>query len=280
MARRREDSLDRLFEWLRSAPIWVGPVAAVIVWVVLGFVVPIAANSAPSGGAEIVHAQTAAQKLANALAEFAPIAGILVLLVWLVSLAARWKAAARLSSQTGIDSIRRLGWGDFEKLLAQYYRSLGYQVEHAGRAGADGGVDLRLRRDGMTTLVQCKHWRAWKVGEPIVRELLGSIHKEKAAKGILVTSGSFTADAVAFCADQPITLVSGTQLEQLIGQAQSRAKIPEDGTGAQQPSSPPSCPLCQSPMVLRNARRGPRMGTAFWGCMRYPQCRGTRDRTA
>lgn len=36
------------------------------------------------------------------------------------------------------------------------------------------------------------------------------------------------------------------------------------------------CPLCSSSMVLRTARRGRNSGSKFWGCSRYPACRGTR----
>ncbi|MDI5924551.1 topoisomerase [Rhizobium leguminosarum] len=39
-------------------------------------------------------------------------------------------------------------------------------------------------------------------------------------------------------------------------------------------SSP--CPICGSAMRLRTARRGRRPGSNFWGCTRYPTCRGTR----
>ena len=38
----------------------------------------------------------------------------------------------------------------------------------------------------------------------------------------------------------------------------------------------PSCPTCGSSMRRRTARRGLRSGRAFWGCSRYPSCRGTR----
>ena len=34
------------------------------------------------------------------------------------------------------------------------------------------------------------------------------------------------------------------------------------------------CPRCGSPMVLRTAARGSYLGQQFWGCSRYPQCRG------
>ena len=38
--------------------------------------------------------------------------------------------------------------------------------------------------------------------------------------------------------------------------------------------SAPSCPECSSPMVMRKARRGKNSGKKFWGCKKYPQCRG------
>jgi ribosomal protein L37AE/L43A len=37
----------------------------------------------------------------------------------------------------------------------------------------------------------------------------------------------------------------------------------------------PLCPECQTPMVERSGRYGD-----FWGCPRYPKCKGTRKLTA
>ncbi len=47
----------------------------------------------------------------------------------------------------------------------------------------------------------------------------------------------------------------------------------------QSPSAPRSvmCPNCGAPMVRRMAKRGYRSGKRFWGCSRYPSCRGTRN---
>jgi hypothetical protein len=36
------------------------------------------------------------------------------------------------------------------------------------------------------------------------------------------------------------------------------------------------CPICNSLMVRRTARRGANAGSLFWGCPKYPDCRGTR----
>jgi hypothetical protein len=38
--------------------------------------------------------------------------------------------------------------------------------------------------------------------------------------------------------------------------------------------SSPRCPKCGSEMVLRTAKRGDNQGGKFWGCSRYPECRG------
>lgn len=38
----------------------------------------------------------------------------------------------------------------------------------------------------------------------------------------------------------------------------------------------PSCPECESEMIVRLAQRGPNEGKHFWGCKTFPECRGTR----
>ena len=39
----------------------------------------------------------------------------------------------------------------------------------------------------------------------------------------------------------------------------------------------PLCPRCSSSMIARTAKRGRNIGNKFWGCTRFPRCRGTRD---
>lgn len=43
------------------------------------------------------------------------------------------------------------------------------------------------------------------------------------------------------------------------------------------PSAGTSCPKCGGLMVRRAARRGTNAGNYFWGCLRYPSCKGTRS---
>jgi restriction system protein len=70
-------------------------------------------------------------------------------------------------------TILTLSWQEFERLVGATYEGQGFKVAHAGGGGADGGVDLILTKGRETTLVQCKQWRAQKVGVTTARELCG-----------------------------------------------------------------------------------------------------------
>ena len=39
----------------------------------------------------------------------------------------------------------------------------------------------------------------------------------------------------------------------------------------------PECPECGKPMRQRITRSGEKSGKSFWGCTRYPKCKGTRE---
>ncbi len=109
-------------------------------------------------------------------------------------------------------TLADLSWQEFELLVGELYRRQGYTVEICSGDGADGGVDLRLRKEGQTTLVQCKHWKVYKVGVSTVRELFGILAAEEANHVILVTTGKFTQDARAFAVGKPLELIEGNRL--------------------------------------------------------------------
>jgi restriction system protein len=52
-----------------------------------------------------------------------------------------------------------------------------------------------------------------------------------------------------------------------------------DRTGRADPSdqtSAPACPTCGGIMAVRTTRKGPLAGAQFWGCAKYPACKGTK----
>jgi restriction system protein len=185
------------------------------------------------------------------------------------------------------DALDGMTWQEFELLVGEAFRLQGYDVTELGGAGPDGGVDLVLRRDKEKFFVQCKQWKAFKVGVQVVRELYGVMAARGAAGGFVVTSGSFTEEAIAFASGRNVKLVDGPKLFGLIQQAkvarqgEERTEVLVKG----RPVTPFSlgavetavvCPTCSSAMVRRVAKRGENAGKAFWGCTGYPSCRGTR----
>src|SRR5690606_11689954 len=127
-------------------------------------------------------------------------------------------------AQKDSESIRSLSWREFEELLAEAYRRKGYSVVENSQLGPDGGIDVRLYKEGRTYLVQCKHWKSQKVGVSVVREMLGLITAEGAYRGLVVTSGSFTEEASKFAQNQPIDLIGGRELHELISSIQNLNK--------------------------------------------------------
>lgn len=186
-----------------------------------------------------------------------------------------------LASRTGLESLAALGWPDFERLVGEAFRREGYEVEESGLGGADGGIDLVLRRDGRRTLVQCKQWRRQKLPVNVVREMYGLLAHHGADQVCIAALGGFTPDAARFAQGKPIRLIGGAELLAMIQAVQARdagaarapvrppAGVPPESSPA---TAPPLCPRCDGPMVRRRNRQS---GDPFWGCATYPKCRGT-----
>jgi hypothetical protein len=174
-----------------------------------------------------------------------------------------------LRRQGGIN-VDELDWYQFEKLSQVIYSKLGYAVTRRGGAKADGGIDLIIEQGGKRMGVQCKHWKAWNVGVRHVRELLGAVNDQKLDGGILLSSKEFTREAADFACRNKIELVDGSALRSLLVQTEAAY----DPTFREVRLGTKRCPRCDSEMVLREARRGINSGKQFWGCQKYPRCRG------
>jgi restriction system protein len=85
----------------------------------------------------------------------------------------------------------------FERLSQRILRESGFtRVEVSGRSG-DGGIDgigvLRVNLVSFHVLFQCKRWKG-SVGASVVRDFRGAM-VGRADKGLIITTGTFTADA-------------------------------------------------------------------------------------
>jgi hypothetical protein len=182
----------------------------------------------------------------------------------------------------GLEWLRALDWRQFEELVGRAYQGQGYQVLPTAH-GADGGIDLILTRGTERIFVQCKHWRSSQVGVQVARELFGLVSAHQATWGVVATSGRFTAEAKEFAHHARLTLLDGPAVAQLIALGQNSQPSAGPPLNQDSPipapvqrSTEPTCPICTSAMKLRTARRGPDAGSKFWGCSRYPGCKGIR----
>jgi restriction system protein len=286
MARSRKSSpADDLFEIIALLPWWAGVALAAVSYALLHAVAgqQVAITGAPG---QIGSAITATfwKSLASVGQYVLP---IICLAAALGSALGRRKRRALVNDVTSNDSANALEgmtWREFEMLVGEAFRLQGYQVVETGAAGADGGVDLVLKRERETFLVQCKQWKAYKVGVTVVRELFGVMAARGAAGGFVVTSGRFTREATEFASGRNLKLIEGAALMGLIKQAQSarvtavpqvKAPLPVPVPPSQ--SSVLACPKCGGTMVRRTAKRGANAGGDFWGCQTYPTCRGVRS---
>jgi len=171
-----------------------------------------------------------------------------------------------------LERVRSLDWFRFEKLMAALFKECGFAVEHFGGANPDGGIDLIISLDGKAGGVQCKHWKAWKIGVKEIREFVGALKDRGLERGIFVTLQSYTSEARALAARHQIELVGELEISRMLAAARCEQNplllsILHD--------SRKTCPKCEAGMVLRTAGSGKSKGRQFWGCSTFPRCRGT-----
>ena len=181
-----------------------------------------------------------------------------------------------LEQQSGIESIRNMSWQNFELLVGEAFRRKGFEVKENGGGGADGGIDLILYKNGKKSIVQCKRWKTFSINVSLVRELYGVMSAESANECIFVSSGNYTSEARLFAENKPIWLIDGEELLKMVEDVQPSKNQPDLTQLETLKQQVPACPLCCSSMVKRTAKKGTNAGSEFWGCSKYPACRGTR----
>lgn len=271
---RKSSPIEDLFDIVRRLPWWLGLVMAISSYVYLHGVAT-AVQVPGNVGNGIAVSGMLAKAFANVLQYILPSVFTLAALASFVDQRRRRREYGRVAP-AGLQSVTDISWREFERVVGEAFRHKGYAVTET-TSGADGGVDLSLRRDGEEHLVQCKHWRANKVGVGVVRELHGVMASRGAAGGFVVTAGEFTAPARKYASGRNIELIGANQFAKLM--AQGRAVV--ESTPVKLPPSaedgpaPPACPRCRTVMVERVAKKGPNSGNRFWGCPHFPKCRGT-----
>ncbi len=286
MAKRKASIADDLFEIAATLPWWAGVGLAIAAYVFL-HMVAMGQFTAP---ASVQPGQMGQIMVQSIFKGFATLGQYILPIIFLggavASALGRAKRRQLISDVTQSSSagvLDGMSWQEFEMLVGEAFRQKGFVVTETGGGGADGGIDLVLEKNREKFLVQCKQWRAFKVGVEVVRELYGIMAARGATGGYVVTSGRFTPEAHAFVSGRNISLIDGGELRTLIGGARTSPvaggaqSIPGKSRAAHGSEVEPACPNCGSPMIQRTAKRGANAGKAFWGCTTYPACNGIRN---
>jgi restriction system protein len=128
-----------------------------------------------------------------------------------IGLIAAWKQRGTLSPKQIEDALQKLAAmsaREFTDTLATTYERDGYRVERLNKPGAD----LTIEKQGYTTLVSCKRWKAANHGVEALRELHAAMEKAETGRGIYVAMNPLSDAATRFAATHGIRVLTGAEL--------------------------------------------------------------------
>jgi HJR/Mrr/RecB family endonuclease len=139
------------------------------------------------------------------------------------------RSASKYIFQEKIESSSQssqVEWFQFERDVVNLLKSLGLSVAHkAASKNGDGGVDIIAEEKGKLDiihwLVQCKCWK--NIIEPsVVREMIGTLalDSHKGARGLIVTTSSFSQGAKQLAEEYKIKTIDGAQFYQMIKESE------------------------------------------------------------
>lgn len=153
-----------------------------------------------------------------------PVLNVLLVVSWVaLALNLTWylfikpeKNKKQVLPYISIHRLQEMNWEEFEKLVKKIFELKQYQVERIGGNGADGGVDLVVKRQNgwkkrEHSMVQCKRYKN-NVGVGIVREMYAVGQHKKFHKVYIYTSADFTKGAREFAKGKNMILVSGVEM--------------------------------------------------------------------
>lgn len=105
--------------------------------------------------------------------------------------------------------LARMEWRDLERMLREVLEGIGFDVELT-RASKDGGYDLKIVHrladdEPRVYLVEVKHWaEPDRPGEPEYRRLVEVVWRERAEKGLLLSTSGFRPEWTRTAAASPV----------------------------------------------------------------------------
>lgn len=113
-------------------------------------------------------------------------------------------------------SNESLSPAEFEQMVAELFKKLGYTI-HRVNHSHDQGADIVMSLDSERYCVQVKKYKG-SVGNSAIQQVAASLPYYRADRGVVVTTGTFTASAVALAKSNDVVLIDGPALSELLRQ--------------------------------------------------------------
>lgn len=152
--------------------------------------------------------------------EIAPFAALAAFPFFVVGCVAAWRqlqAPSPAKLEQIQDVLRQQSWADFCTQLESAWKTEGYEVQRVNTAG----VDLLLSRNGQTTAVNAKRWKAATHGVEPLRELKAAADKLEAGTAVYVAMQALGDNASAFAAQQGIVVMDGRGIATLLAKTKA-----------------------------------------------------------
>jgi restriction system protein len=137
------------------------------------------------------------------------------------------QAHSRIRSVVASELLSRLKSSSpqfFERLVVQLLLSMGYggyeeAGSHTGKSG-DEGIDGVIKEDRLgldSVYLQAKKWEG-TVGRPEIHKFVGALHGKRAKKGVFITTGTFSTEAIQYVEhiEPKVVLIDGKKLSELM----------------------------------------------------------------
>jgi len=94
----------------------------------------------------------------------------------------------------------------FEREMGELFKKCNFTSVVVTPSSGDFGVDIRMEKDNLKYIVQCKNWIKPSPPSDII-QLYGSLMDEKADMAIFVCTGGFSSRAIKWILDKPFELI-------------------------------------------------------------------------
>jgi restriction system protein len=138
---------------------------------------------------------------------------------------ASYKSLRQATSEELLSRLRACSPSFFESVVVRLLMAMGYGgvAGHGtvtGKSG-DGGIDGVIKQDKLGLDVVCIQAKRWDgaVGRPVVQGFVGSMDYIRARKGVIMTTSTFTKDALDFVdriEGKKVVLIDGDRLAELM----------------------------------------------------------------